>query len=275
MKQVREDQLIAEAYQTVSERTEFKPSNIVPDANTLTAFTSMLEKEGFPKPHKNAEVFNLLQSFLQTIPKENQTIQVKKALQVALQNVHVDSGLVTDYFDYEAGFNTPIEDEEKESNYRTSGGVTDEFDSVLQAAGYPKNNYETAEIYNLIANYENKVDPRDRNTHLYNSIVKALKLNDVEPDLVADYLHDKAGASDNYHEDEEKKSNYENTVTHTWRGIDFNGHREPIGYIYLGYANDGQEIPKSDDWVEFASSSDKEHYLSPKLKMWFSTDSSG
>ena len=183
MKQVREDQLISEVYQTVSEKTEFKPSNIVPDANTLTAFTSMLEKEGFPKPHENAEVFNLLKNFLQTIPKKNQTTEVIEALQVALQNVNVDRGLVTDYFDYKAGFDK-IEDEEKESDYWT-------------------------------------------------------------------------------------------TVTHKWREIDLNGHSQPIGYKYLGLANDGQEIPKSDDWVEFASTSNKEHYLSPKLKMWYSTDSSG
>jgi len=185
MKQVREDQLISEAYQTVSEKTEFKPSNIVPDANTLTAFTSMLEQEGFPRLHHSTEVFNLLQNFLQTIPKDNQTTEVKKALQVALKNVDVDSGLVTDYFDYEAGFDsTPPKDEENESDYWT-------------------------------------------------------------------------------------------TPTHKWRGIDLNGHSQPIGYKYLGLANDGQEIPKSDDWVEFASTSNKEHYLSPKLKMWYSTDSPG
>ena len=185
MKQVREDQLISEAYQTMSERTEFKPSNIVPDANTLTAFTSMLEKEGFPKPHESPEVFNLLQNFLQTIPEENQTTEVKKALQVALKNVDVDSGLVTDYFDHEAGFDsTPPKDEENESDYWT-------------------------------------------------------------------------------------------TATHQWRGIDFNDHSQPIGYKYLGLANFGQEIPESDDWVMFASTSNKEHYLSPKLKMWYSTDSSG
>lgn len=183
MKQVREDQLISEAYQTMSEKTEFKPSNIVPDANTLTAFTSMLKQEGFPKPHESPEVFNLLQNFLQTIPEENQTTEVKKALQVALKNVDVDSGLVTDYFDYQAGFDK-TEEEENESDYWT-------------------------------------------------------------------------------------------TATHQWRGIDFNDHSQPIGYKYLGLANFGQEIPKSNDWVEFASSSNKEHYLSPKLKMWYSTDSSG
>ena len=183
MKQVREDQLISEAYQTMSEKTEFKPSNIVPDANTLTAFTSMLEKEGFPKPHESPEVFNLLQNFLQTIPKDNQTTEVRKALQVALQNVNVDSGLVTDYFDYQAGFDK-TEEEENESDYWT-------------------------------------------------------------------------------------------TATHQWRGIDFNDHSQPIGYKYLGLANFGQEIPESDDWVMFASTSNKEHYLSPKLKMWYSTDSSG
>jgi len=94
MKQVREDQLISEAYQTVSERTEFKPSNIVPDANTLTAFTSMLEQEGFPRAHHSTEVFNLLQNFLQTIPEDNQTTEVKKALQVALKNVDVIAGLL-------------------------------------------------------------------------------------------------------------------------------------------------------------------------------------
>lgn len=184
MKQVREDQLISEAYQIISERTEFKPLSIVPDANTLTAFTSMLEKEGFPKPHESPEVFNLLQNFLKTIPKNNQTTEVKKALQVALQSVHVDSGLVTDYFDYEAGFDKPPEDEEKESDYWT-------------------------------------------------------------------------------------------TATHQWRGIDFNGHSQPIGYKYLGLANFGQTLPDSDDWVMFASTSNKEHYLSPKLKMWYSVDSSG
>ena len=194
MKQVREDQLISEAYQTMSEKTEFKPSNIVPDANTLTAFTSMLEKEGFPKPHESPEVFNLLQNFLKTIPKDNQTTEVKKALQVALQNVHVDSGLVTDYFDYEAGFDlTPPEEPE-------------------------------------------------------------------EPEGP---------------EEEENESDYWTTATHQWRGIDFNDHSQPIGYKYLGLANFGQEIPESDDWVMFASTSNKEHYLSPKLKMWYSTDSSG
>jgi len=148
MKQVREDQLISEAYQTVSERTEFKPSNIVPDANTLTAFTSMLEQEGFPRAHHSTEVFNLLQNFLQTIPEDNQTTEVKKALQVALKNVDVDSGLVTDYFDYKAGF--------------------------------------------------------DRS------------------------------------EAEENKSGYWTTPTHQWRGIDLNGHSQPIGYKYLGLANDGK-----------------------------------
>ena len=194
MKQVREDQLISEAYQTMSEKTEFKPSNIVPDANTLTAFTSMLEKEGFPKPHESPEVFNLLQNFLKTIPKDNQTTEVRKALQVALQNVHVDSGLVTDYFDYEAGFDlTPPEEPE-------------------------------------------------------------------EPEGP---------------EEEENESDYWTTATHQWRGIDFNDHSQPIGYKYLGLANFGQEIPESDDWVMFASTSNKEHYLSPKLKMWYSTDSSG
>ena len=185
MKQVREDQLISEAYQTVYEKTEFKPSNIVPDANTLTAFTRMLKKEGFPKTHESAEVFNLLDTFFKTVQKKEQTAEVIQALQVALDNVQIDRGLVTDFIDYKAGFDTS------------------------------KN------------------------------------------------------------EEEEKESDYWTTKTHEWRGIDFNGHSQPIGYEYLGLANFGQEIPKSNDWVEFASSSNKEHYLSPKLKMWYSTDSSG
>ena len=89
-------------------------------------------------------------------------------------------------------------------NMGTGGGVADEFDNVLQAAGYPKSGYESAEIYNLIADYEKKVDSRDRNAHLYYSIAKALEWNEVDADLVADYLNDKAGASDNYHQDESK-----------------------------------------------------------------------
>jgi hypothetical protein len=91
---------------------------------------------------------------------------------------------------------------EENSDMSTGRGVADEFDSVLQAAGYPKSGYESAEIYNLIADYEKKVDPRDRDSHLYYSIAKALEWNEVDADLVADYLNDKAGASDNYHQDE-------------------------------------------------------------------------
>lgn len=99
-------------------------------------------------------------------------------------------------------YNLVENEHEAVRNMGTGRGVADEFDSVLQAAGYPKSGYESAEIYNLIADYEKKVDPRDRNSHLYYSIAKALEWNEVDADLVADYLNDKAGASDNYHQDE-------------------------------------------------------------------------
>ena len=114
-----------------------------------------------------------------------------------------------------------------------------------------------------------------------------MKNVDVDSGLVTDYFDHEAGFDSTPPEEpeepeepegpeeEEKESDYWTKATHQWRGIDFNDHSQPIGYKYLGLANFGQEIPESDDWVMFASTSNKEHYLSPKLKMWYSTDSSG
>jgi len=50
----------------------------------------------------------------------------------------------------------------------------------------------------------------------------------------------------------------------------------PVGYKYLGWANDaGFKLPKSDDWREFYSTTrGHSKTFSPKLKVWYETDSS-
>jgi len=69
--------------------------------------------------------------------------------------------------------------------------IVDEFDNILKKAGYPKFNYNPQEVFKLIAEYEEQVDPRDRDKSFYNSIAKALEDNNIDRGLVSDYLDSK------------------------------------------------------------------------------------
>ncbi len=58
--------------------------------------------------------------------------------------------------------------------------------------------------------------------------------------------------------------------------VDLNIYGAPVGYKYLGWLNSGIELPETDDWREFYSTSRGHHKtLSPKLKVWYEVDSSG
>lgn len=73
--------------------------------------------------------------------------------------------------------------------------VADEFDSILQNAGFPKKDYDTAEVMNLIGSYLKKFDPQDINYMVYQQIRMALQWNEIDPGILSDYVQDKAGAS--------------------------------------------------------------------------------
>lgn len=74
--------------------------------------------------------------------------------------------------------------------------VADEFDDVLARADFPKSDYETAEVMNLIHNYLKKFDPRDINAMVYAQIKMALGWKEIDPGILDDYLDNEAGASD-------------------------------------------------------------------------------
>jgi len=56
--------------------------------------------------------------------------------------------------------------------------------------------------------------------------------------------------------------------------LDLDKAGDPVGYKYLGWVNSGISIPKTDDWREFYYTNRGHHKtFSPKLKVWYETDS--
>lgn len=76
-----------------------------------------------------------------------------------------------------------------------SASVAEEFDDILTQADFPKSDYDTAEIMNLIHNYIKGLDPRDVDSRVFAQIKMALGWKEIDPGILDDYLQDKAGAS--------------------------------------------------------------------------------
>lgn len=76
-----------------------------------------------------------------------------------------------------------------------SASVAEEFDDILTRADFPKSDYDTAEVMNLIHNYIKGLDPRDVDSRVFAQIKMALGWKEIDPGILDDYLQDKAGAS--------------------------------------------------------------------------------
>lgn len=196
--------LLAEKYQTINE-------------TVADEFDSILQDAGFPnkKDYETAEVLNLIHDYLSKFDPRDLNAMVYGQIRMALGWNDIDTGLLDDYLQDRAGFSDPdprdpqtgdesVMTEDSDSimkgepykllaeKYQTLArefqqGVADEFDSILHNAGFPKEDYETSEVLNLINDYLKTFDNRQIDRHVTSQLMKAMEWNGINPDILTDY----------------------------------------------------------------------------------------
>lgn len=70
--------------------------------------------------------------------------------------------------------------------------LADSFDEMLKNAGFPKEEYDTADVFKLIEDFV-KTSPEPLERDDYRQMAKALEWNNIDTGLIDDYLQYKSG----------------------------------------------------------------------------------
>ena len=100
--------------------------------------------------------------------------------------------------------NEIMEPSRQEHDYSIT--LADKFSDELGARGYPKSNYEAAEVMNIISDFLEKIPSNEKSSpaeisRIHDQMFRALEWNDIDPGLLKDYIDSMQGSEDNYHDD--------------------------------------------------------------------------